>query len=146
MNEHIYNEIRMSNIVFDCCWVFRSTREFFTHGDVTMTGEGFQVLTYARHLFALSSEGSSACHTYCETGHPFIMVISENPWHLHLLPSVLQWNCTYLIYDLGLSRQGFEHPTICLRGDALTHWATAAGIEYRKKHNENVWLDREFEH
>ena len=34
---------------------------------------------------ALSSEGSLACYTYCDTGHPFIMVISEDPWHRHLL-------------------------------------------------------------
>ena len=28
------------------------------------------------------------CHTYCDTGHPFIMVISVDLWHSHLLPSV----------------------------------------------------------
>ena len=40
-------------------------------------------LTNARHLWPLSSEGSLACHTYCDTWHPFIMVISEDPWHSH---------------------------------------------------------------
>ena len=35
----------------------------------------------------LSNEGSLACHTYCDTGHPFIMVISEDLWHSHLFPS-----------------------------------------------------------
>ena len=32
--------------------VYRSTREFFTHiyGDVTIVGEGLQILTYARHF------------------------------------------------------------------------------------------------
>ena len=29
--------------------VFRPTREFFTHGDVTIAGEGLQILTYAPH-------------------------------------------------------------------------------------------------
>ena len=42
-----------------------------------VTGEGLQILTYARHL--LSSEGSLACHNYCDTGHPFIIVISDGP-------------------------------------------------------------------
>ena len=28
------------------------------------------------------------CHTYCDMGHPFIMVISEDLWHSHLLPNV----------------------------------------------------------
>ena len=33
-------------------------------------------------LMAMSNKVSLACHTYCDTGHPFIMVISENPSHL----------------------------------------------------------------
>ena len=28
--------------------------------------------------------------SYCDTSHPFIMVIFEDPWHSHLLPSVWQ--------------------------------------------------------
>ena len=47
---------------------------FHSYGDVTITGEGQQILTYARHSRPLSSEGSLACHAYCDTGHPFIMV------------------------------------------------------------------------
>ena len=47
--------------------------------DVTITCEGLQFLTYARHLRPLSSEGSLSCHTYCDTGHPFKMVIREDP-------------------------------------------------------------------
>ena len=38
---------------FAClCVVFRSTRELFTIAD-----KGLQILTYARHLWPLSSEG-----------------------------------------------------------------------------------------
>ena len=48
-------------------------------GDITTAVEGLQILTYARHLWPLSSEGSLACHTYCDTGHPFIKVISKDP-------------------------------------------------------------------
>ena len=48
-------------------------------------GEGLGILTYARHSWPLSSEGSLACHTYCDTGHPFtcILVISEDLWYTH---------------------------------------------------------------
>ena len=46
------------------------------------------MIWYDMHSWPLSSEGSLACHTYWDTGHPFIMVISEDPWHSHLLPSV----------------------------------------------------------
>ena len=35
---------------------------------VTITGEGLQILTYTRHCWPLSSEGSLSCHTYCDTG------------------------------------------------------------------------------
>ena len=34
-----------------------------------MTGEGLQILTYARHSWPLSSEGSFACYTYCDTDY-----------------------------------------------------------------------------
>ena len=36
-----------------------------------------QILTYTRDFCSL------ACHTYCETTHPFKMVISKDPWHIH---------------------------------------------------------------
>ena len=49
-----------------------------SYGDVTIAGEGLQILTYARHSWPLRSEGSLACHGYCDMGHQFIMVISEN--------------------------------------------------------------------
>ena len=48
--------------------------------------EGQQILSYARHSWQLSSEGPFACHTYCDTRHPLIMI--EDPWHPHQLPSV----------------------------------------------------------
>ena len=69
-------------------------------------------LTYARLLWPSSSEGSLECHTYYDTRHPFIMVISGDPWHLEHL----QWSVTTCFHDLGLSRLGFEHPTFCLQG------------------------------
>ena len=81
------------------------------------TGEGLQILTYTRHPWPLSSESSLASHTQCDTGHPFIMVISENPWHSHLLPNVWQGSCHYLFYDLSLLRLEFEHRTFRMRGE-----------------------------
>ena len=49
-----------------------------SYGDVAIAGEGLQILNYSRHSCLLSSEGSLACHTNCDTMHPFIMVISED--------------------------------------------------------------------
>ena len=37
----------------------------------------------------VSCEGSLACHTYCDMGNLFITFISEDPWHSHLMSSVL---------------------------------------------------------
>ena len=44
------------------------SRNFHSYGDVTITGEVLQILTYARHFRPSSSEGSLACPTYCDTG------------------------------------------------------------------------------
>ena len=57
------------------------SRIFHSYGDVTITCEGLQILSYARHSWPLSSEGSLACHTYSDKGHPCIMIISTTPWH-----------------------------------------------------------------
>ena len=54
---------------------------FHSYGDVAITGEGLQILTYTRLSWPLSSEGSLVCQTYCDMGHPLRMVISEESWH-----------------------------------------------------------------
>ena len=53
--------------------------------------------------------------TYCDRGLPFIMVISEDPWHSHLLLIVCSGAVTPCFNDFGMSRLGFEKPT--LRGE-----------------------------
>ena len=95
------------------CWlygVYRPTREFLSYGDVNIAGEGLQILTYARALWLLSSEGSLTCHTHCNSGLPFKMVTSEDPLHSHLVSSVWQWTWAVAtwFYDLGLSQPGIE--------------------------------------
>ena len=84
-------------------WGFAShSRMFHSYWDVTIAGEGLQILTHARHSWPLSNEGSLACHIYCDTGQPFIMVISEDPWHSQLLPNF--WSSgafTTCFYFLG---------------------------------------------
>ena len=55
-------------------------------------------MLFACKLRPLSSEGSLASHTYCDRGHPFITVISEDTWYLHQLSSVWRWSCHYLVF------------------------------------------------
>ena len=87
---------------YDCLfvvWIFLSpSRIFYSFWVITITGEGIQNVTYTRYSSPLSSEGFLTCHTFCDTGQPFKMVISEDPWHSHLLPSVLLFLlcCHYL--------------------------------------------------
>ena len=47
--------------------VFRPTKKNTSFGDVAIADEDLQILSYARHLWPFSSEGSLACHTYCDT-------------------------------------------------------------------------------
>ena len=68
-------EICLEIVVF-LFWSFPShSRIFHSFGDVTILGEGLQILTYVRHLCPLSSEGFLACHTYC---------YRWKWWHLHM--------------------------------------------------------------
>ena len=101
-----------------CLW--SHSRIFHSYGDVTIAGEGLQILTYGRHSLPLSSEGSLTCHTYCETGLLFIMVISEDPWHSYLLPSAWQWSCHDLIKRLMSVATGNRTPISSTRGECFT--------------------------
>ena len=88
---------------FDCLFgFFRPTPECFTHMETSpLPVSDWTFLPL--HSWPISSEGSLACHTYKNTGHPFIMVISGDTWHSHLLPSVWQWSCPWCFYDYGLN-------------------------------------------
>ena len=75
---------------------FSPTREFFTHlmtSPLMVKGCKFRLMLgthghWAVRVLWLSSEGSLMCHTYCDTGQPFLMVISKDPWNSYLLPSI----------------------------------------------------------
>ena len=65
-------QTRHTTNLFVCLfvWGFSSnSRIFHSYGDVTIAAKGCK----------LSSEDSLACHTYCDTWHPLVRVISENP-------------------------------------------------------------------
>ena len=55
-------------------------------------------------------------HTYCNKGYSFKMVISEDPWHSHPLPSVWQWNCHYLFLRLRSVATVIRPPNLLLAG------------------------------
>ena len=117
--------------------VFRPTQEFFTHLEMSplpLNGCKFwpMLSTYGHWAVRVLKRATSTVR-----GHLFIMVISEDPWHPHLMPSVLQWSC-HCFSDLGLSQLGFEHPTFRLRVNDLTHCATATAIKDVALHWPNL--------
>ena len=65
------------------------SRIYHWFGDVIIIGEELQILTFARHSWPMSRDGSYTRH---------IMVICENHQHSHPLPSVwqLSWHCLFL--------------------------------------------------
>ena len=95
------------------------SKNFHSYGHVTITGEGLQNFINAQHLWQLCSEGSLACHTYCDTGHTFIMVNSKEPWHSTPIADIsLAVELSLpVFYDLGLSKLGFEHSTFRMLGE-----------------------------
>ena len=99
-----------------CLFVCFSSQSgiFHSYGDFTISGEGLQTLIYARQLWPLSSENSLAFHTYCDTGHPSIVIVLKDPWHSHLLPSVWQWICHYLFFRLRSVAAGIRTPNLPL--------------------------------
>ena len=103
------------------CGLTSHSKFFHSFGDVIINGEGLQILIYARHTWPLSSEGSWACYTYCDTGRPFIIVICEYPWRTccWALGGGVVITC---LKDLGLSWPGIEPRSFRMRGKRSTTW------------------------
>ena len=95
--------------------VFRPTREFFTQMETSLIpvkGCKFCPM-FGIHCF-WTVRISWACHTFCDTEHLLIIVISEDPWHSHLLPSVWPWRCHYLLLRLIAVAAGIRKPNLPL--------------------------------
>ena len=96
-----------------------------------------------RSLWPLSNESSLACHTYCNTHGTsvyYIMVISEGPRHLHLLPSVWQWNCRYVFQRLRSVASGIRTPDLPLTGRALKPTVHRPRLYFKKLIVINNWI------
>ena len=94
---------------------FRLTREFFTHKETSPLPVKVCKDLVCSALMAIEQWGFFSMSHLLWHGHPFIMVISEDPWQSHLMPSIEQWSCHFLFKQLGLSRPEFKHPTFRLR-------------------------------
>ena len=87
-------------LIWACCYANRTPTDKVSDTKVTVKARGplvsciqhfLSVLVFWQliHMWIpLNSAGSLACHTYCDTRHPFIMIIFEDTWHSHLMLSV----------------------------------------------------------
>ena len=115
LSDGLCDELYYMYMHYLCLFVFWSlsshSKIFHSYGDVSIAGEGLQILIYARHSWLLGSEGSLACHTYCDTGHSFIMVISEDPWPRSCYRAFSSGAVTTYFYDIGLSIAAENRPS-----------------------------------
>ena len=110
--------------------VDRPTREFSTHMDYfTITGGGLRFLTYARHSWLLSSEGSLACHTYSDTGWSSPRTRDAHSYCREVSSRAV----TTSFFDLGLSRLDFEHSTFRMRSQPPVRchkWSKSTSVAF----------------
>ena len=94
-------------------------------GDVTFNGDGIDIWpilgTHAHLAWGLFSMQHLLWYRTS-----LIMVISEYTWHSHLVPSVWQWSCHYLFYDLVCSGLDTNTQPSACEVNALTDCITAA--------------------
>ena len=123
-HQRVYHKWEIINTKYSQVDVFRSAmnksllREFSTIWGALAWTKRLRILWSTEN--GTSSEGSLTCHTYCDTGLPFIMVISEDPWHSHLMPSVWQWSCYYLFLRLRSVATGYRTLISRMRGERST--------------------------
>ena len=94
-------------------------RIFHSFRDVSIAVERLQMLTYVQHLWPLSSGGSLACHTYCNTGHPRTRTITPNAERLAIELSLLNDYRIKLVYFIIF---------ICVMKDILCTLTTNKGL------------------
>ena len=102
------------------CWILSSHLSILhSYEDVTIAGEELQILTFARHSWPWSSEGSLTSHNYCDRGLPFNWS-SPRTCDTHTCCRAFgSWAVTICFYDLGLSRPGIKPRSPACEASAL---------------------------
>ena len=107
--------------VFD---ITSQSRIFHSSGDVTITGERLQILTYDGHLWPLLGAVLD-WHTYCNTGHPFLMVI-RGPVTLAPVAERLAVELSLPVFTTYVCRDRGSIPDLPHTRQTFYHWSTAA--------------------
>ena len=112
------NQIFHLFFFFFVCLVggFRPTLEFFTHFETSpLPAKSCKCWPKLGNY----DQGAVRIHNYCYTRHMFLMVISDNPWHSHLMTSVRQWSCYYVFLRLRYVPAGIRTPNLPLASRTL---------------------------
>ena len=92
----------LSHTIFSVCWCSNSPRELFTQIiPLSMKDCKLKLDVY------LPLRPKEMCH-----GTSVFNVLSEDPRHLHLLPSVYHWNCHYMFNLLRTVSGGESKPVL----------------------------------
>ena len=129
-------------LIYACSRLFARSisshsRIFQSYGAVTNTSEGLQSLTCTRHSWPLNSDGSSKCHTYCDTGQFFIIVISEDPWHSRLMTGRLAVELSLPVLTTKVCPDRVSNPDLPHARRTLYHYVTIRNTIMSK--GENVY-------
>ena len=139
-------------------WSVSLTLEnFHSFGDVTIVGEGLQILTYAWQFWPLRSEVFFVlCHTYCGTGHPRTRdthtkcrafgsgaVITCRGWYSNSQPSICMANSLiYCATAAGRTLGSYTQFAVCFLSYIelyhLSHITNAKNVLYFEQLFSNV--------
>ena len=113
-------------------WVFRPIREFFIPMETSpLPVKGCKVWP----LFGTHDHWAVRvvwrATSYCDTEHPFLLVISDDPWHSHLLPSVFAVELSLLVFTTRSVATVIQTPNFRLRGDCSN--------PMRHRRGSNTW-------
>ena len=97
-NQQVYSKSFFCNVCLECIVPLENFSFIWRRHHCRWRASHFLPLLETRGLLVVRV--FLACHIYYDTGHPFIMVNSEDPWHSRLSNSVWQWRCHYLILRL----------------------------------------------
>ena len=119
----------LSNLLFlFVCGFSSHSRIFHLYGDVTITGEGVQILTHTQHSWPLSSEGSLACHTYCDISLEWS---SPRTCDTHTCCRAFGSGAvTTCFHDLGVLPLTFEIATFRMRCERSNPLRDGGGLRY----------------
>ena len=125
----LFQEIKNKNLFTEERYIYiHNIGVLFHNIAYQYDGKYLNKKTYIWRLRPLGNWGSLTCHTYCDTGHPFLRS-SPRTRTIHTCCRAFGSGTVTTCYnEFGLSWPGFEHPNFRQRGERQTDCTTAAAL------------------